>query len=90
MSATRTITAVTETEMLVEVVVKKGAIRGFGKLQEIDPAGFTAMEKSSDEAIFTTQGTIVKFVWLNLPAKSDLKVVYKLRGNGPARGRLHS
>ena len=85
-TGTRTITAVTETEMLVEVVVNKGAIRGFGKLQETIPAGFTALEKTSDEAIFTSQGTIVKFVWLNLPAKNELKVVYKLRGTGQPEG----
>lgn len=84
--ASRTITPVTETEMLVEVTISKGTLRGFGKLQETIPAGFTALEKSSDEAIFTAQGTIVKFVWLNLPAKSELKVVYKLRGNGQPSG----
>lgn len=84
--ATRTITAITETEMVVEVNISKGDLRGFGKLQETIPAGFTALEKSSDEAIFTTQGTIVKFVWLNLPARNQLKVVYKLRGNGQPEG----
>jgi hypothetical protein len=83
---TRTITAITESEMLVEVTISKGSIRGFGKLQESIPAGFTALEKSTDEAIFTSQGTIVKFVWLNLPAKSDLKVSYKLRGTGQPNG----
>jgi hypothetical protein len=84
--ATRTITPVTENEMLVEVTVKKGDIRGFGKLQETIPAGFTALEKSSDEAIFTAQDRIVKFVWLNLPAKAELKVTYKLRANGQPEG----
>lgn len=77
----RVITPVTEKEMLVEVTVNKGGIRGFGKLQEIIPAGFTAIEKNSAEAIFTTQDRIVKFVWLNLPASNELKVVYKLRAN---------
>ncbi len=80
-TATRTITPVTENEMLVEVVVKKGDIRGFGKLQETIPQGFTALEKTSSEAIFTAQDRIAKFVWLNLPAGPELKVVYKLRAN---------
>lgn len=80
-SGTRVITPVTEKEMLVEVTVKKGDIRGFGKLQETIPPGFTALEKSSDEAIFTAQDRIVKFVWLNLPARNEVKVVYKLRAN---------
>lgn len=78
---TRTITPVSENEMLVEVTLNKGDIRGFGKLQETVPQGFTAVEKNSDEAIFTAQDRIVKFVWLNLPARSTIKVVYKLRAN---------
>jgi len=84
--ATRTVTPVSAEEMLVEVVVKKGDIRGFGKLQETIPAGFTALEKASDEAIFTAQDRIVKFVWLNLPSRGELKVTYKLRSNGQPEG----
>lgn len=83
---TRTITPVTETEMLVEVIVKKGDIRGFGKLQETIPQGFTALEKTSSEAIFTAQDRIAKFVWLNLPATPEIKVVYKLRANEKPEG----
>ncbi len=82
----RKVTAITEKEMLVEVEVNKGSIRGFGKLQETIPAGFTAMEKTSDEAIFTVQDRFVKFVWLNLPARDKIKVVYKLRANGQPEG----
>ena len=82
----RTVTLITEYEMLVEVVVDKGDLRGFGKLQESIPAGFTALEKNSDESIFTAQDRIVKFVWLNLPAKNELTVVYKLRSNERVEG----
>ncbi len=77
--ANRTITPVSDKEMIVEVVVKKGSFRGFGKLQETIPPGFIALEKNSDEAIFTAQESIVKFVWLNLPAREEVKVVYKLK-----------
>jgi hypothetical protein len=85
-TGTRTITMVSETELLVEVVVKKGGIRGFGKLQETLPVGFTAMEKSSSEAIFTAQDRIAKFVWLNLPAGNEVKVTYKLRSSTAQSG----
>lgn len=83
----RTITPITESEMLVEVTVNKGAIRGFGKLQETLPQGFTAVEKESDEAIFTAQDRVVKFVWLNLPARNIVKVVYKLRADTRPHGQ---
>jgi hypothetical protein len=85
-SAARTITPVSDKEMLVEVLISKGGIRGFGKLQETIPAGFTALEKSSEEAIFTAQERVVKFVWLNLPASDEVRVVYKLRATGQPDG----
>lgn len=85
-TGTRTITPVNEKEMLVEVIIKKGDIRGFGKLQETIPQGFTALEKTSSEAIFTAQDRIAKFVWLNLPASSEVKIVYKLRANERPEG----
>lgn len=80
-SASRIITPLSGIEMQVEVSVKKGDIRGFGKLQENIPAGFTAIEVSSEEAIFTAQDRIVKFVWLSLPVKEVITIVYKLRAN---------
>ncbi|MBL7985515.1 MAG: hypothetical protein JNM91_10975, partial [Flavobacteriales bacterium] len=85
---TRTITATTAHEMIVEVVVNKSDIRGFGKLQETIPPGFTALEKSSSEAIFTAQDRVVKFVWLNLPAANELRVAYKLRQDVPTEGEF--
>ncbi len=75
---TRNIIPVSSTEVLVEVTVHKGLLRGFGKLQETLPAGFTAVATANDEAIFSTGGRTAKFVWLNLPSKSDLKVAYRL------------
>lgn len=80
--ARRTVTQVSEQEVTVEVVIQKGDIRGFGKLQENIPQGFTALEKTSAQAIFTAQDRIVKLVWLNLPASPELKVTYKLRASG--------
>jgi hypothetical protein len=85
-SATRKITPLSETEMQVEVTIRKSDIRGFGKLQESVPSGFTAIEQASEEAIFTAQDRIVKFVWLNLPARKELKVVYRLRSNTRPEG----
>ena len=87
-SGTRTITPVSTNEMRVEVSVKKGDLRGFGKLQENVPDGFTAIEESSEEAIFTAHDRIVKFVWLNLPLKNELKVVYRLRADERTEGEF--
>ncbi|MCO6481335.1 MAG: hypothetical protein J5I62_00940 [Flavobacteriales bacterium] len=84
--ASRTVTQVGQTEYLVEVTIRKGALRGFGKLQENLPIGFSAIEKSDDDAIFSMQGRMLKFVWLNLPSKSELKVSYRLLAPEDAEG----
>lgn len=83
----RSITAMSDSEFLVEVSISKGDIRGFGKLQETIPQGFTALEKNSEDAIFTAQDRVIKFVWLNLPARNEMLVVYKLRSNGQPEGQ---
>lgn len=87
-AASRVITPVNNGEVLVEVTVKKGLLRGFGKLQENLPAGFTAVSTQTDEAIFSVNGRMAKFVWLNLPAKSDLKVSYRLLAPAGADGNF--
>ncbi len=85
-SSSRSITPVNDTEFLVEVTLRKGELRGFGKLQETIPAGFTAIEKNSEDAIFTANDRVVKFVWLNLPAREELKVAYRIRANDRTAG----
>lgn len=85
-SATRTITVISATEVLVEVTIQKGILRGFGKLQENLPAGFTAVAKESDDAIFSVKDRIAKYVWLNLPSKSTVKVSYRLLAPSGASG----
>ncbi|MEO7081506.1 MAG: hypothetical protein ABIY71_08260 [Flavobacteriales bacterium] len=85
-SAVRTITPISGTEVLVEVTIQKGILRGFGKLQENLPAGFTAVSIESDDAIFSMKDRIAKFVWLNLPSKSTVKVSYRLLAPSGASG----
>jgi hypothetical protein len=81
LSAQRVITPINSTTSLVTVSIDKGDLRGFGKLQENVPAGFTAVAQDTDDAIFTANGQVVKFVWLNLPSKSSLNVTYQLMSN---------
>ncbi len=85
-SASRTVTAMSASEYLVEVTVNKGTLRGFGKLQENIPMGFTAIVKNNDESIFSLKDRMVKFVWLNLPSKSSVKVSYRLLAPEGAEG----
>ena len=63
---------------VVEVTIKKGSISGFAKLQETIPNGFTATVVESGTSSFTFADQIVKFVWISLPAETDIKVSYKI------------
>lgn len=80
-SGERTISKESDDSYIVSVIVDKQSIRGFGKLQETIPEGFVASNIESDDAIFTTQQDIVKFVWLNLPPKEELNVQYRIVAN---------
>ncbi|HMN06708.1 MAG TPA: hypothetical protein PKD45_13385 [Flavobacteriales bacterium] len=84
--ASRTVTQVGNSELLVEVTIQKGGLRGFGKLQENLPQGFSAVEKNNDDAIFSMQGRVLKYVWLNMPAKNELKISYRLLAPDNATG----
>lgn len=66
------------TEFIVEVTVKKGAVKGFSKLQLDLPEGFTAVEDKSNGANFNFVNQSVKFVWITLPAEAEFKVSYKV------------
>lgn len=87
-SASRKITQTNASELLVVVTIRKGFLRGFGKLQETLPEGFTAVATESDDAIFSTKDRVAKFVWLNLPSKEEMKVSYRLIAPSNATGEL--
>ncbi|MCO5274119.1 MAG: hypothetical protein M9900_04270 [Flavobacteriales bacterium] len=84
--AIRTVNVTGPTEATVEVTINKGLLRGFGKLQENLPAGFSAVAMEKDDAIFSSSGRVAKFVWLNLPSKNTLKVTYRLIAPAGAQG----
>jgi hypothetical protein len=85
-SAKRIISRVSSSEVLVTVTIDKGDLRGFGKLQENLPIGFSAVSKENDEAIFSTKDQVAKFIWLNLPSKNELTVSYQLVANDQPEG----
>lgn len=62
----------------VEVSIDKADLRGFAKLEETLPAGFTATAIETDGAKFETEGQKVKFTWFTLPTKNALRVSYKI------------
>ena len=65
-------------DLRVNLLVSKGNLEKFAKIEETIPAGFRAESIESKEGIFTFKDQVVKFLWMNLPADQNYIVSYKL------------
>jgi hypothetical protein len=72
-------------EIIVNLLINKGDLTGFGKIQEQIPVGYKAESLRSKNSIFTFKNSIIKFLWMNMPADPQFVVSYKLvpEGNIP-------
>lgn len=74
-----------DNEVIVNLLVNKGSLNGFGKVQEQIPVGYRAESIKSKNSIFTYKNHIVKFLWMNMPNSSgddNFVVSYKLIPEG--------
>ncbi len=67
-------------EIIVNVLVSKGDLNKYGKIQEKIPVGYTAVNIKGQNAIFVfnPKQNIVKYMWMNMPDKPKILVSYKL------------
>lgn len=65
-------------DFTIELLVNKGDMSNFAKLQQELPEGFTATAINSAGASFTFDKQIVKFLWTNLPTEQQFKISYKI------------
>ena len=74
-----------DNEVIINLLVNKGSLNGFGKIQEQIPVGYRAESIKSKNSIFTYKNHIVKFLWMNMPNNSgddNFVVSYKLIPEG--------
>ena len=74
-----------DNEVIVNLLVNKGNLKEFGKIQEQIPVGYRAESIKSKNSIFTYKNHIVKFLWMNMPNGSgddNFVVSYKLIPEG--------
>lgn len=69
-------------EVIVNLLVNKGDLKEFGKIQEQVPRGYEAVSIKSKNSIFTFKNSIIKFLWMNMPAEDQFIVSYKLVPEG--------
>ncbi len=69
-------------EVIVNMLINKGDLQGFGKVQEQIPRGYRAESLRSKNSIFTFKNYIIKFLWMNMPRDEQFVVSYKLIPEG--------
>lgn len=75
-----------DSEFTVELIINKGTIGGFAKLQQDLPEGFTAIQDDNNGASFTFTNQSVKFIWMSLPNDKEFKIKYKVKVAGGISG----
>ncbi len=66
-------------EFTVTLNIQKSAIKGFARLQQDLPKGFTAFEIESKGADFIFENQRINFIWVNLPIENDFTIAYKIK-----------
>ena len=66
------------TEFTAELLIKKGSLGGFAKLQLEVPQGFTVKEIESKGGNFSFENNIAKIIWTATPADPEFVVKFSL------------
>lgn len=72
--------------LTAEVIINKGSVSGFAKLQIDVGQGLTIAEEDSKGSTFSFSGNTAKWIWTALPLESEFKVKFKLIANSSASG----
>ncbi|MFC2137989.1 hypothetical protein ACFLTE_07430 [Bacteroidota bacterium] len=74
----------------VILTVDKGAeVQGFARFQQLLPHGLKATKSESENSEFVFKDHKVKFLWLNLPAREQLKLSYYLEVDERVMGNFN-
>lgn len=76
----RQVPYVKNNEVFVNLLVSKGNFNKYGKIQEQIPIGYKVVNIKSYNAMFVynEKQRIIKYLWMNMPAKEKFIVSYKL------------
>ena len=82
---TRETPYISDNSVIVNVEIEKGQGNNYAKIEEMIPVGYTATSLENRDAIFITEGNVVKFTWMNLPIDNKFIVSYKLTSNNNSK-----
>lgn len=72
-----------------EILLKKGSIGGFAKLQVETGPGLSIEEFDNKGATFNFSGNTAKWIWASLPSEAKFKVKFKITAAPNALGTTH-
>jgi len=73
-------------EEIITLLIYKGNLTSFGKLEDTIPAGYTAVAVERKDGLFTLRDGMVRFLWMNLPADPWFTISYRLTPKSGAPG----
>lgn len=73
-------------EFDVEVILKKGNLSGFARLQQDLPMGLTAQLVESSLGDFSFDEQKLRIVWLRLPDSKEMRLVYRVKVDERLKG----
>ena len=68
-------------EAIVSIRVNKKHLRAMSKIEELLPNGFSFYALERENAAFSTQNNVARFMWLEAPEKDIFTVSYKVIAN---------
>lgn len=75
-------------EFQVEIVLNKHNAESFARFQQKLPRGLTAEVVQNQNASFAFDNQDVKFIWLRLPAESEITIAYKVKVDERLKGNF--
>src|SRR5690554_6895038 len=75
-------------EFQVEIVLNKNNAESFARFQQKLPRGLTAEVVQNQNASFAFDNQDVKFIWLRLPAESEITIAYKVKVDERLKGNF--
>lgn len=76
--AQRNVKSVGINQWETEIVISKSNLEGFSKIEETIPQGYTALNLSSNGAVFSLNDLTIKYIWSDIPQTQNVRVKYKL------------
>ncbi len=66
---------------VVSVIVTKGNLSGYARLQQILPHGCIASPVETNGAQFFMEDNVVKFIWIQLPSENSFTISYRIQSD---------